>query len=419
MANAGAIHLYVKRLAPNDTPKNQIYLAGDFSAFNIIPNLGLKIEKKIFKAAIDFAWLGEDGRLLQAPGAQIILYPQYPEVRLSGFLRGCPRAPSELMSCREPGRLLFLGVRPDGKVIAYAVHGSTATAKEFESKSGLPQIGVFYELGLADVPADARSELLQALKRIHQKGWIHSKRLAADGTLLDCNAPHCGGMTLEAELGIKPNGRSDPDYLGWEIKSHRVSRWDKLSVGVLTLITPEPDNGFYRTSGKEAFLRRFGYADKSGRDDRLNFGGRHKFCKQQPLTKLTLVLDGYDASRNIITDPHGGISLVTETGEPAATWTFTGIIEHWRRKHAKAAYVPVMKAQTANRYMYGPRVRLGVGTDPLKFLAAVAAGRVFYDPGIKIENASTKPRIKPRSQFRIRSAELGCLYDLFEDVTLL
>jgi hypothetical protein len=47
----------------------------------------------------------------------------------------------------------------------------------------------------------------------------------------------------------------------------------------------------------------------------------------------------------------------------------------------------------------------------LRFLRAVHDGVVFYDPGIKLEFASTKPKVKRRSQFRILSGNLPCLYD--------
>ncbi len=38
-------------------------------------------------------------------------------------------------------------------------------------------------------------------------------------------------------------------------------------------------------------------------------------------------------------------------------------------------------------------------------------GQVYYDPGIKLEGASTAtPRAKKRSQFRVSSKDLGALY---------
>ena len=51
------------------------------------------------------------------------------------------------------------------------------------------------------------------------------------------------------------------------------------------------------------------------------------------------------------------------------------------------------------------------GTNILLLLKAVSEGNVYYDPGIKLENASTNPTTKRRSQFRIKSSELSNLYD--------
>jgi hypothetical protein len=49
-------------------------------------------------------------------------------------------------------------------------------------------------------------------------------------------------------------------------------------------------------------------------------------------------------------------------------------------------------------------------------LAALAAGAVYYDPGIKLEHASTDAEVKRRSQFRIASREIGALYQMVEVV---
>jgi hypothetical protein len=50
----------------------------------------------------------------------------------------------------------------------------------------------------------------------------------------------------------------------------------------------------------------------------------------------------------------------------------------------------------------------------------MASGNIYYDPGIKMENASAKPKIKKRSQFRIKSQNLPYLYKLNEvlDITM-
>ena len=62
-------------------------------------------------------------------------------------------------------------------------------------------------------------------------------------------------------------------------------------------------------------------------------------------------------------------------------------------------------------YWYSNVVRLFEGTSIIQLLKAVDEGYVYYDPGIKLENANEKPVSKRRSQFRIKSAALEHLYD--------
>lgn len=62
------------------------------------------------------------------------------------------------------------------------------------------------------------------------------------------------------------------------------------------------------------------------------------------------------------------------------------------------------------KYAFGHIVRLAVGTDPLGFVDAMLDGVVYHDPGIKLEQATTAPRIKRRSQFRVASKNIEALY---------
>lgn len=252
---------------------------------------------------------------------------------------------------------------------------------------------------------------MRELKRIHQKDWIAGKRLTADGSVIKYNASNAGGYTIEAELDIIPNGFAEPDFMGWEVKQHGVPNFSS-KAGRITLMTPEPTEGYYNENGAEEFVRKFGYPDMRGRADRLNFGGVHIVNERCSRTGLTMILQGYDCEKKIITDGDGGICLVTDTKCIAAKWPFTGIISHWNRKHAKAVYVPSMcNEKNARRYYkYGSVVRLGNGTDVLLLLGAMFDGKVYYNPGIKVENISSRPKVKRRSQFRINSVEIPAFY---------
>ncbi len=422
-ARVGCNRLYAKPLAENDNSKNQVYFGPDFTALSLFPNKGVFSDSSpknlIYKAKLDFNWLDENGGTCTAPGAQLILYPQYPEVRFSGFLQGCANRPGNLFNGRLKGRVLFLGVTPEQRIIGYAAAGDSELALDYLSRNLQATLGVFIELPLPLPVAapDARIALLHELCRIHRIGWIDSKRLDATGKVVSCNAPNCGGYTLEAELGIIPNGRSEPDFLGYEVKQHNVTGLEKLESGRITLLTPEPTGGVYKSAGVEDFIRRYGYPDKKDRADRLNFGGVHRVGAEHPLTKLTLTLIGYSSAKRMISDEKGRIALIDDDGVEAASWDYAGLMTHWARKHARAVYVPSIKrAEPPLAYQFGRQVRLAKQPDFLSLLNAFADGAVFYDPGIKLEQASTAPSVKRRSQFRIESKNIPKIYTHIEAV---
>lgn len=428
MRHHGASRIYAKRLAPNDNSKNQVYLGGDFSALNVVPHgnvytdtadVGGAVRDRA-KASVDFYWIDGAGRY-HAPKASLILYPKYPEVRMSGFLSGCAGGPKDIMIVRDEGRVLFLGITPQGTVLGHAITAASPIAAELNAHEW-NTIGVFLELSLNLAHSDSpRVILLNELQRIHRLQWIASQKLAADGTKVPYSARNGGGYTLEAELGITPNGYAGPDFLGWEVKQYGVTDFIKFKPkSPVTLMTPEPTGGVYRTEGVATFLRRFGYPDQSGKTDRFNFGGRYD-CQtgQHHLTGLRMTLDGYDAPSGKITDMNGGLAMLSAKDEVAASWSFKGMMAHWNRKHAQAAYVPSLFRTPPPEYSYGAQVLLCEQTDFLLFLKGFAAGTVYYDPGIKIEGASTtKPVFKQRSQFRVAHADLTALYRQHEVVSL-
>ncbi len=421
----GCGKIYIKRLSPNDNSKNQVYFGGSFDILNILPISKIKNEeagdwsKERFKAAINFSWIADDGNLYPAPNAQLILYPKYPEVRFSGFLSRCEKPPSNLMSQRLDGRLLFFGISNKGVVISYVASPDSELTREFQSLNLQIEHGVFKVLELPQI-ANNKNILINELLRIHQDGWIDSKRLDAKGNVLPCESPNCGGYTLEAELGITPNGYSEPDFMGWEVKQFGVANFEKINSAIITLMTPEPTDGIYKTAGAEVFIRTYGYKDKKGRDDRLNFGGIHKIGQRHPTTNLEMKLIGYDLESQKIRSTNGRIALVDRNDVEAASWSFSSMLLHWNRKHSQACYVPSLSdIKTERKYKYGNNIILGTGTNFQLFLNQMASGNIYYDPGIKMEDVSTKPKIKKRSQFRIKSQFLPDLYQANEivDVT--
>lgn len=426
-SDKGCTNVYVKTLAANDNSKNQVYFGGNFEVLNILPFKEITSvdagdwKRDRFKTKLDYYWLTDDGNISHAPDSQLILYPKYPEVRFSGFLKGSKNAPSDLMANRIEQRLLFIGVDPDGKIIGYVTAPDSELANEFNKQKGLETSGIFKVITIQNkgIQKDTKDQLLKELQRIHKLGWIKSKRLNAAGNIIDCTAPQCGGYTLEAELGIIPNGYSDPDFLGWEVKQFSVKNFLKYNSSIITLMTPEPTHGFYAEQGVRKFVEKFGYKDKRNREDRMNFGGLHKSGIVASATGLTLTLIGFDINSGKIINTDGRIALIDKKDNEAASWSFTSMLKHWNKKHAKASYVPsLLKENGGREYSYGNNVILGTGTDFNLFLKQMALGNIYYDPGIKVENVSTKPKVKARSQFRVKSLYLPELYRNNEVVDL-
>lgn len=89
-------------------------------------------------------------------------------------------------------------------------------------------------------------ELLQKLRAIAAKGYVLAVKSGATGV----------GMTLEAELGIAPNSRAEPDYKGIELKS---SRFNKSKRKRLTLFSRAPDWTMSGVGNAVALVDKCGY----------------------------------------------------------------------------------------------------------------------------------------------------------------
>lgn len=419
----GCRHVYCKFLAENDNSKQQIYLGGSFEVLKLLVYGTIRAETAAavpnFKASVPMCWIDADGHVAEAPGAQLILYPKYPEVRLSGFLKGCPIAPNEALrpipkeerrfNNGQDGRILFFGVT-ESRVFTYLAKPDTSIAKailENPPAAALLDSGTLREIKRTQ-RVDTRALLIQRLTEIHKAGPHVSMRLDRHGNRMAYNAQNGGGYTLEALMDIVPNGKSAPDFMGWELKAYSGSR--------ITLMTPEPNAGFYGEHGVEAFLRKYG---RLRPDDTIYFTGTHKanICSSSGHTLMT---EGFDVASGKISDVGGGIRLIDPSGTISAEWTFAGLVEHWGRKHAAAAYIPYARsAATPPEYHYRGPVLLGEGTEFALFLKALIDGAVIYDPAPKLENASgPASRTKARSQFRMTTKELFRLYRKLEAVVL-
>lgn len=429
----GATEVFYKELPPNANSKNQVYMAQDLSDLSRVPSGSVIAyssyssktgqNESVFHAPLELYWITSEGTVSRAPEAKFIFYPQYPEVRMSGFLKGARYAPSTFFDKEKlgavPDRILLLGITSQHTIVALVVPPESPAARQIKAEQPHETYGALCILPFESSNSDSYDylALMSALAEIHRSGWNESIRLDGHGVVVPCRATNCNGNTLEALLGIRSNGIALPDFHGWEIKARGVTNSEKPGRSVVTLFTPEPDGGAYVSTGFEAFMASYGHA-ADGKANRTNFGGIYRVGAEiKPHKKLRLDLQGYDReSQKYHSD--GAVVMVNSEGDVAMSWSFSKLLDHWKSKHAKAAFIPsqILRGDVP-MYRFGSRVLLGTGAEFGRLLKSLASGSVYYDPGIKLEQPTEgRQSSKKRSQFRVRSTDLEGLYEQFVEI---
>lgn len=424
---------YLKHLSERqDNSKNQIYLGGGLDGVtNLFPatvhvrSASESLTKRRstpgtpkIEARLDFAWLGANGQRHDAPNTRIIDYFQYPEVRMSGFLKGCDDAPASLRRDEQAEygkRILIMGTARDGKVV-----GVVLTERDdplVATFPDLPVAGTGGVLRVLNIDGDAGTppaELLRAeISAIARGGW-HASVINRGGVITPFVGAQGGGYTLEALLGVAANGRKAPDRHGFEIKSFSGSR--------ISLMTPTPDGGFQGDNSFRDFMAHYGHAGLKD-DGSLRFTGLHRCGIVNARTGLGMRLTGFDRETDTFTDAAAvRVELWSaETGDIAASWSLEKMANCWNAKHANALYIPFrdrVGEDGLKEYQYTPRWLTGKGTDVWRLLRAIDTGMVFYDPA---DTIYADGRSKVRSQWRINVSDLpaamSLLYASSENVT--
>lgn len=375
----------------------------------------------LFTIPVPFSWISPSGIVL-APEAKLCDYSQYPEVRFSGFLKGCADPPTYLLTKEkrgtELGRVLLVGISHTdrqcyGLVVPVTVPLNAEVRSLPTQKQGILQV---WSLKTRDTSTDARELLLQSLCGVAHRGWIDGQRLTING-LVPYRARNGGGYTLEAELGIVSNASREPDFHGWELKQRDVHSLLRPRVKLVTLFDIAPDGGDYHDVGAIDFTERRGRAHSNGR--RRDFTGKHLAGTVVEATGLTLTVDGFTGD---LIDPNGSVALIDNDQRVAMSWSFLKLFEHWNRKHALAAFVRSENRDIETdegpkrQYRFGEMIELGIGTDFRRFLLGIIEGRITFDPGLKIERSDTSDRWRSHARFpfRINSSNLPLLYEHYE-----
>ena len=318
--------------------------------------------------------------LIHAPNSKLIFYSKYPEARISGFLRNAPGAPKSLMNARLKNRIFILGIFDDHVVcfVKVCTDGELIYLRDLKLKSGL-NIGSFYELNIGN----QNQKIIERLNEIVQKEWIPGSKLDKMGLPEPYNARNAIGYTLEAELKIKPNPISSPDFDIWEVKGSTISTevLKRIYVKPYSMFDSAPDLGIIRSiKDSKKFAKTYGRE----KNNRYDFTGPYKYHEEKFGRTLRLLDE-----KDIYT--HLNELLLFEGKIKILGWSFEKIINHLSSKHSHTvfAFAQMQKISGIRHYKYNPVIILAEYAGILGFIDSLLKKHVYYDPDCKYENNRT------------------------------
>ncbi len=442
----GVKTIYVKHLARRqDNEKNQVVLAsaGAKNILTMFPaalayrSASMSKMKRHSLAGMpkvemipDFYWIDKKGEAHSAPGAKIINYFQYPEVRFSGFLKGCrEHAPDALRRDRQ--RLYGRRILVIGSNSARRMFGVVLTEREDPLASEFPELPASkvvpllfkHDLGVP-IGDTGRQRLLKELSGLC--GTWHPSIILKPGNTrpVAFKGNQGAGFTLEALLGIPANAEKEPDKHGFELKSFKRG-------GKISLMTPTADAGFEGEHTFREFMAAYGWkSDKP--DGRIVFNGIFRFAtpnQRRPGKRFVLGLDGYDSASTSF-DVSGEICVTlhdADSGVLVSGWTLDKLLSSWNKKHSQACYVEYEKRPYQGtsvghdaEYRFTGRVLVCEGTSVWEYLTSIAGKTVYYDPAHEIK--AEKPHVRPQWRISVNKKlrmSLEALYDAVTEENLL
>ena len=227
-------------------------------------------------------------------------------------------------------------------------------------------------------------ELLEKLRVIAARGYVPAVKAGATGV----------GMTLEAELGIAPNSRAEPDYKGIELKSSRLNKSGRKRM---TLFSRAPDWTLSSVGNAVALVEKCGYWRK---------GVQRLYCTVSNQTNpqgLRLTVVG-DELRVLHSSAHGD--------EVVLTWSLQVIKKCLWEKHKETFWVDAIKADVDGReaFLFN-RVLHTKAPITSNFSALVELGLIQLDLTIKLVEGEFGRSAKDHGYlFKLGKAHLDRLF---------
>ena len=419
----------IKPLSKNHNDKNQVYSGSDFKP--LTPFFEVSFQERsacistkkggtlkgssIMEATFnEFHWLNRSEEEVRARNVKLIIYPQYPEARLSGFQtvdNTMPESMSVEFTKANPDciRYLVMGRRGQGDVLALMIlNPAQGLIDEIKKLPNAEKSRVWKYLALDTTSSDRLENLLSLAAKTDHKGC----RLNTEGLAIPFNGTQVCGYTLEQACGILPNSDKNGDFEGIELKAHTQRK--------VTLFTPEPDMGDY-ADNFDQFMKTYGYQDANGN---YRLTGIHKVGTISKKSGLLMKIENYDPSRPVAAQSNIYAALLDEKNKLAAGWSLERLLNCWGAKHNEVVYVPASRTDATDtddiregykyRVSFDNKILWCRKTSVDRLFQAIHSGVIFLDPAPKL-NISDKSQSKRRSQWRVNDIGKAANH-LYEDV---
>ncbi len=240
-----------------------------------------------------------------------------------------------------------------------------------------------------------KTKIIKEFKRIKSLGFIKSKRLNDTGI----------GKTFEDYLGVNENNLKDPDFEGYEVKSHR-----KTSSSYVTLFTKSPTI----PSGANSMLR-----EKFGKPE-----GKYKV----KAVRTSIFSDKWNTYNNtysfkiVVNRRKKTVDLISKRmhsskSEVECSWSFVELDKAFVKLKSLFFVTAEREKKRVHEYFHFTNATIFNKPSFEKLIDLIEAGKIMVDLRLGVYS-SGKNKGKAHDHgtgFRIKSNDLKLLYsDVFE-----
>ncbi len=222
-------------------------------------------------------------------------------------------------------------------------------------------------------------EFTRKFKELRNRGFVRSTRKGPTGI----------GHTLESYLGITENNIALPDISGAELKAHRIS-----SNNLITLFTF--NNKVWQIPPLEA-VRKYGSRDRNGR-----LGLYYTMSLRPNSAGLFLSVD------------NDNISVRHVSGEIIAIWSLAKLAERFQQKIPAMIFVSAFTEERDGiEYFHFSRAQLMKGTSPELLADQFKAENLLVD--LRLHDKGTMAR-NHGTGFRVFESKFPLLFTQIQDI---